>query len=346
MRLLQEGTLEDVSLPLVWFDESGNTGDDLLNEDQPVFALASVALSESDAEEVLAPVRAASRAAELKFSKLRRRRRSLVAVLEMLESPKLTPSTVRLAVVDKPYMVVAKMCDILMEPAWTTRGWNWYEDDNPFKWPSTLHEEAPRVLGRQRWMDVQRGFIAAVRHPSELHAMGFAHQVLQVLTFMEECDIDDPRVKLPLELMFEQAPSEPSYVDDALDPALPCLVEQIAWWSEQIGPFVVVHDHTNTIDRHVDRIMALCDPRMKPFTQVLGDRAVSYPLKATEITLAASHELPAVQLADLLAGACAFQQAAAGIGGPPARSPTRSRRPECGDSMGNLSPRGRSSSAR
>jgi hypothetical protein len=51
-----------------------------------------------------------------------------------------------------------------------------------------------------------------------------------------------PRVKLPLEVMFEQAPSEPSsYVDDALDPALPCLVEQIAWWSEQIGPFVVVH---------------------------------------------------------------------------------------------------------
>jgi hypothetical protein len=31
----------------------------------------------------------------------------------MLESPKLMPSTVRIAVVDKPYMVVAKMCDVL-----------------------------------------------------------------------------------------------------------------------------------------------------------------------------------------------------------------------------------------
>jgi hypothetical protein len=249
-----------VSLPLVWFDESGNTGDDLLNEDQPVFALASVALSESDAKAVLAPVRAASSAVELKFSKLCRRRRSLAAVLEMLGSPKLTPSTVRLAVVDKPYMVVAKMCDILMEPAWTARGWNWYEGDNPFKWPATLHEEAPRVLGRQRWIDLQRSFIDAVQAPSELHAIGFAHQVLQVLSFMEECDIDDPRVKLPLEVMFEQAPSElASYVDDALDPALPCLVEQIAWWSEHIGSFVVVHEHTNTIDRHVDRIMAQRD---------------------------------------------------------------------------------------
>jgi hypothetical protein len=159
----------------------------------------------------------------------------------MLESPKLTPSTVRLAVVDKPYMVVAKMRDILMEPAWTAHGWNWHEDDNPFKWPSTLYEEAPRVLGRQRWIDLRRSFIAAVRDPSDVHAIGFTHQVLQVLSFMEECDIDDPRVKLPLELMFEPAPSElSSYVDDALDPALPCLVEQIAWWSEQVGRFVVV----------------------------------------------------------------------------------------------------------
>jgi hypothetical protein len=137
-------------------------------------------------------VRAASRAAELKFSKLRRRCRSRDAVLKMLESPKLTPSTVRLAVVAKPYMVVANMCDILMEPSWTARGWNWYEDDNPFKWPSTLHEDAPRVLGRQRRINLQRSFIAAVRNRSELHAIGFAHQVLQVLSFMEECDIDDP----------------------------------------------------------------------------------------------------------------------------------------------------------
>jgi hypothetical protein len=300
----------------VSFDESGNTGDDLLNEDQPVFALASVALSESVCEEVLAPVRGASQAAELKFSRLRRRRRSLDAVLEMLKSPRLTPSTVRLAVVDKPYMAVGKMCDILMEPAWTARGWNWYEDDNPFKWPSTLHELAPRVLGRQRWIDLQHGFVEAVRDPSELHAMAFTHQLLQTLAYMEEHDIEDARVKLPLEAMFEQAPTElASYVDDALDPALPCLVEQLAWWSEQIGSFAVVHDHTNTIDRNVDRVMALCDPDMEPLTQVLGDRTVAFPLKAKEITLAPSHESAAIQLADILAGACAFQQAAAGTGG-------------------------------
>lgn len=305
-----------MSRPQVWFDESGNTGDDLLNEDQPVFSLASVALSETEAGEVLAPVRAATQAGELKFTKLRRRARSRTALLQMLQSPTLTPATIRIAVVDKPYMVVAKMCDILMEPAWVERGWDWYDDENPLKWPSTLHSEAPRVLGRERWLDLQRGFIEAVRAPSETQALAFAHRVLQALVFMEERDLDDPRVKFPLEVMFHQAPSElRHYVDDALDPALPCLVEQIAWWSDEIGGFTVVHDRTITIDRHSERIMALCDPAMEPVAQVIDGRTVSYPLKADEIRLAESDESPAVQLADLLAGACAFQQAAAGKGG-------------------------------
>ena len=305
-----------MTAPLVWFDESGNTGDDLLNSNQPVFALASVALNECQAEEVLAPVRAASNADELKFARLRKRGRSRDAVLQSLRSDHLNTSTVRIAVVDKPYMLVAKMCDILMEPGWVARGLSWHADDNPFKWPLTLHEHAPRVLGRDRWLRIRNAFVAAVREPSEMRAVAVAYEILQALSFMEEHDIEDARVKFPLEVMFEQAPSElQHYADDALDPALPCLVEQIAWWSGEIGEFAVVHDHTDTIDRNIATIMALCDPKMEPRSQTFGDRTISYPLRATEIKLAASHDSPALQLADLLAGACAFQQAAAGAGG-------------------------------
>ena len=208
------------------------------------------------------------------------------------------------------------MCHILMEPAWSARGWNWYADDNPFKWPSTLHHLAPQVLGPERWLALQREFIVAVRQPSEARALRFTYEVLQALSFIEERDIDDSRIKLPLEAMFEQAPTElRDYVDDALDPALPCLVEQIAWWSDKIGRFELIHDRTDAINRYVDRILALSDPAMEPHTQMVGDREVSYPLKAQEIRLARSHDSPAVQLADLLAGACAFQQAAAAAGG-------------------------------
>jgi hypothetical protein len=92
--------------------------------------------------------------------------------------------------------------------------------------------------------------------------------------------------------------------------------------------------------------MALCDPSLKPFTQVLGERTVSYPLQATEITLAVSHESAAVQLADLLAGACAFQQAAAGTGGAAGEIANAIAATGCGDSMGSSSPRGPSSCAR
>jgi hypothetical protein len=39
--------------PLVAFDESGHTGEDLLNDRQPIFALASVHLSDAQTDEAL-----------------------------------------------------------------------------------------------------------------------------------------------------------------------------------------------------------------------------------------------------------------------------------------------------
>jgi hypothetical protein len=38
----------------IYFDESGFTGNDLLNDDQPVFVYASVAIEPSQAEDIIA----------------------------------------------------------------------------------------------------------------------------------------------------------------------------------------------------------------------------------------------------------------------------------------------------
>jgi hypothetical protein len=56
---------------VVAFDESGNTGDNLLDEIQPIYSLTSVAIPEDEAERVVADV-GAQADRELKYSDLRR----------------------------------------------------------------------------------------------------------------------------------------------------------------------------------------------------------------------------------------------------------------------------------
>ena len=55
--------------PLIAFDESGNTGQDLINPRQPIFSLASVYLSDVETEEAIEFLTAHT-GKELKFSNL------------------------------------------------------------------------------------------------------------------------------------------------------------------------------------------------------------------------------------------------------------------------------------
>ena len=72
---------------VLWFDESGHTGEDLLNPDQPVFVLASSNVSQEAAERLVQTHFAGVRAAELKHGALSKHERGRRQVLGFLEDP-------------------------------------------------------------------------------------------------------------------------------------------------------------------------------------------------------------------------------------------------------------------
>ena len=83
-------------------DESGNTGQNLLDSEQPIFALASVLLTETDAGDLVTRVLGTS-GPEAKFTSLRRSRRGRARVLDLFNSPLLTSETVKLAAYHKRF---------------------------------------------------------------------------------------------------------------------------------------------------------------------------------------------------------------------------------------------------
>jgi hypothetical protein len=306
----------DDALPAIYFDESGNTGPALLDERQPIFALASVNLSDETASSLLEPL--GDGQDEIKFSVLRNDGARSAKLMEMLGSPVLTPEVARVSVFHKPYTTVAKLCDLLMEPGFYRRGLGdeWRTDGSTLKWPTTLYENATEQIGTT-WPALLAAFVDAVRRPAPQKTADVRRLIDEGLK-----KAPDARVEFPLLVMREEVGEELGrfyddrgkplrHLVDPLDPGVSGLVEHLLSWGEKLGPFHARHDASTSMERAAPYIRKLCDPSMEPYEVTGPDGSVGrFPLKARDIEFVDSTNSAQVQVADLLAGACAYQQAA------------------------------------
>ncbi len=112
-------------IPTIYFDESGNTGSNLLDNDQPVFTLASCDFSQKEADRLLQLI--GSRAeSELHFKRLKRNKAGQDGIIRMLRDPAVNPTRVKINVFLKRFMVTSKIVDLLIEHMLHLRGFDLY----------------------------------------------------------------------------------------------------------------------------------------------------------------------------------------------------------------------------
>lgn len=99
----------------VYFDEAGNSGDNLLDEDQPVHVLASHNFNEAETKEILAPL-LAQKGDEIHFYKLCRRKRKRGTIIEVLNNELLDCSRVVITAGHKRFALWCNIVDKLVEP--------------------------------------------------------------------------------------------------------------------------------------------------------------------------------------------------------------------------------------
>jgi hypothetical protein len=94
---------------------------------------------------------------------------------------------------------------------------------------------------------------------------------------------------------------------DQREPALTALVGHIEAWSGRLGErFRVVHDDSKVIEDWVGELMRWSDPSIEPISVETDQATFRLPFLATSIEFATSETVPAIQLADVLAGASAW----------------------------------------
>lgn len=300
-----------MSTPVVVMDEAGHTGENLLDPDQPVYALAAVQVDVATAEAAVTDAlgRAQKSTTELKFSSLRKSNVGRKNVVTLLEDVKLMADDAAIIVVHKPWMVAAKLIDELVEPRMLAKGIQpaWYAGGAAKNMAHALFELGPPALG-EMYRELTSSFVALVRDYAPEAGAAFVRtlQRCKIVCRHEQVhDLLSLMIDTPEEMDAEFATRE-----DALDPALTSLFWQGGYWSSVLRTqFEVLHDDSTSVQRWQETIFGDIQRRMADRTAsesfTLGDITVHLPTLVDTVTFEASHDDARLQVSDLLAGAAA-----------------------------------------
>src|SRR5437588_848033 len=105
----------------IFMDESGYTGQDLLDTSQRFFCLATHSLSEQECQERVARIFSKVKAPELKYKQLTRSG-NYDLILRFLEELAWTPKQVKVKIYDKRYELTMRIVQNLIQPIMKKQG--------------------------------------------------------------------------------------------------------------------------------------------------------------------------------------------------------------------------------
>ncbi|TKK82818.1 DUF3800 domain-containing protein [Kribbella jiaozuonensis] len=242
-------SMSEEQLPVVFADESNNTGENLTDANQPVFAVAGVHLDDGAAQDLVDHVLAALKvgAGEPKYSKVRRSPKGKDALLDVLSS--LPAESVQTHVTGKRFMAVAKIIDLGTEPLMYESGYNMLADGSARHLAHLVAATGPVLGDAAAFGKLVDTFVAVVREVPGVKAMDYVKAAKAYLATIKG-------EKHPFELALLPEPSWLHQVmrdralgelGKTLDPAIPGVVEMCRGFEPVLGHFKLIHDRSKVI---------------------------------------------------------------------------------------------------
>ena len=298
----------------VVFDESGNTGADLLNQQQPVFALASTCLSREQASLILEPL-STPQTREIKFSRLRRTEAGRRRIIEFLSCSSLDPENIITTLFHKKYMIVTKVVDLLVENLAYEDGIDLYRDGANIAMSNYFYFCMPTFCGEGRTTTLLRRFVEMLRFRTPRNIRRFyvaARAMYEHSTDREFAASLAPILVSERMIGFILANND----RNSLDPAIPAFVQHCSLWGDRFGrEYGLIHDDSKPIFQEKETLEIFMSPEEEIHVLGYDRRKFSFPLRASGVRFASSNEDPRLQVADILAGASSYL--AAGLVAPP-----------------------------
>lgn len=287
----------------VYFDEAGNTGQDLLNVDQPIFVLAANNFDDETAD-ILVSCLHSSQSQEAKFKNLKKTQAGQNKIIKFFEQDLINEESIFTFVYHKKFMALTKIFDLLVETVFHYKGINFYANNHNIAICNMNWYCIPAFYGEEVFNNLLNKFISMIRDKDDETKQQDFYSFVASLYSGEKA-----------KLHFEEMVNSQQHWDEisaainnvTLDPAFSALFAHSIHWGNTInGSFEIIHDESNTISSVITEFNTLMDQDAIP-TKIGSDhRSFDLPLKAHSITLSDSKLVSQIQIADIVASSTAY----------------------------------------
>ena len=287
----------------IFSDESGYTGPNLTNRDQPYFVLATVSFEEHEAKAIRDSLFSSVQAQELKHSSLAKSRRQHSMVLEYLKYLQSRPHRYKMYVVDKEFATVAKIVDYLVESAAYKKGFDIYSNGFALGFANELYDLlASRETSAYRSALLAR-FEGLMRYGSRIRYDEFFDFIDQPVASRElDSALDVVRATRRILIAEEVLRVGPGALDVSFTTALNLMAE---WRKETDRDFNLIHDMSSPMVKETRLWEALTDKGLEPEIIGYGPKTMRLPIGVAKTSFENSKSWVGLQLADVLAGSVA-----------------------------------------
>lgn len=151
----------------IYFDESGNTGTELLDLQQPYFCIGSTDIQELEAADIIGRCFPNLQADELKSKNVLRRGRGQKAFVSFAREVGARPERFVASKINKRFTVLCKMVDCLTEPMLRNAGYDFYEGDYAARYANMAYSAFQAFLDEAASDRLYDSFNAFARAPSD-----------------------------------------------------------------------------------------------------------------------------------------------------------------------------------
>lgn len=293
--------------PKVYFDESGNTGSNITNREQPYFVLSSVCYTDTELQQIQKDV---DYATELHFKKLKGSGDGRKVIRRLLNHPLINEQHVNYHIVDKSFAIYAFMVDTLIEPFMKYRlNENLYKGRSNVILANCLHTFAEKASESNATIgayvnDLKKGFEKMMRTQTQENIDDFYETVNILYTMTSGGFQDILSWMLPSQDMLEIILTDDKKY--CFDITLSSLLVLTDYWHKRYNSKIdVITDNSKQLYAKRDLINQLIS--IDGYQSVGYDtRKATFPSQINTLSFVDSAASFGVQIADNVASVVAF----------------------------------------
>jgi hypothetical protein len=292
-------------MAIIYFDEAGNTGSDLMNKEQTLYVLCSSVIQENEAKTIVENYFGKNR--NVHFKNLKQSKINQKIILNLFdENTALFKDKFRSCFYHKKYLILCQMLNHLYEPQLYEDGIDYYDGGMNIAHANMFYVCSYGFCGENKIDALLNAFVNMIRIKTNKEINLF-FKVLE--DAIKNCKREDFKADLYILLRIKDNINE--YISSLdkyiLDPAMHALIGLVEQWLKELNEGIdIIHDRSNSVNVTKKYLEMLVNINTQPINIGYGEFKTLLPLKVNSFKFESSELSYSIQLCDILASSIFF----------------------------------------